>query len=109
MSDRSKAWSRPGFIRRSELIIAEKEFRDHVTSKRFIIVFGILLLLAVYSLNAGMNNYNQKLGTYKNDRPDPVQSYTQYQIDDLHKEYRKPRKTASRPKAWRVCKSSSTY
>jgi ABC-2 type transport system permease protein len=30
---------------RPELIVAGKEFRDHITRKRFLILFAILLLL----------------------------------------------------------------
>ncbi len=50
---------------RPELIVAEKEFRDHITSKRFILIFGIMLLLAIYSINLGMDSYNQQLDSYK--------------------------------------------
>jgi ABC-2 type transport system permease protein len=56
---------------RPELIVAEKEFRDHVTSKRFIVIFGILLLLAIYAINLGMDSYNQKLNAYNNPQDDP--------------------------------------
>ncbi len=51
---------------RPELIVAEKEFRDHVASKRFLIVFAILLLLSLYGVYTGMDAYNQKLDQYKN-------------------------------------------
>jgi ABC-2 type transport system permease protein len=67
-----------------ELIIAEKEFRDHITSKRFVVIFGIMLLLAIYSINLGMDSYNQQLEHYKNqidaNNPDTqriIQSYEQ--------------------------------
>jgi ABC-2 type transport system permease protein len=50
---------------RPELIVAEKEFRDHLTSKRFIAILLIFMLLAVYGLVTGMNSYNQSLDSYK--------------------------------------------
>ena len=56
---------------RPELIIAEKEFVDHITSKRFIVIFGILLLLAIYAISTGMDSYNQQLDHYKNAQDDP--------------------------------------
>lgn len=50
---------------RPELIVAGKEFRDHITSKRFLIVFVILLLLSVISMVQGMSQYNETLQNYK--------------------------------------------
>lgn len=50
---------------RPELIVAGKEIRDHVTSKRFMIVFAILLLLSIYSVVTGMDGYNKTLDMYK--------------------------------------------
>ena len=50
---------------RPELIVAEKEFRDHLTSKRFIAILVIFMLLAVYAMVTGMNSYNQSLDSYK--------------------------------------------
>jgi ABC-2 type transport system permease protein len=50
---------------RPELIVAGKEFRDHVTSKRFLIIFAILLLISVYSIVSGMDQYNKTLDSYK--------------------------------------------
>ncbi len=69
---------------RPELIIAEKEFRDHVTSKRFVVIFGIMLLLGIYAINSGMDSYNRQLDQYKEQKdttnPDTqriIQSYQQ--------------------------------
>jgi ABC-2 type transport system permease protein len=70
---------------RPELIVAEKEFRDHVTSKRFIVVFGILLLLSIYAINTGMDSYNQKLDVYKNPQLAPDYIYKQPTIDAYQK------------------------
>jgi ABC-2 type transport system permease protein len=50
---------------RPELIVAGKEIRDHVTSKRFLIVFAILLLISVYSIVSGMDLYNKQIDSYK--------------------------------------------
>jgi ABC-2 type transport system permease protein len=49
----------------SFIIVAGKEFRDHIQNKRFLIIFGILLLVVFLSLNDGLNEYNQRLDTYK--------------------------------------------
>ena len=82
MSDRAKARDRPVFFKRPELIIAEKEFRDHFTSKRFIVVFGILLLLALNAVTMGMDAYNKKLDVYKNPEHDPDYLAKQQAIDN---------------------------
>jgi ABC-2 type transport system permease protein len=66
---------------RPELIVAEKEFGDHITSKRFVVIFGILLLLAIYTISTGMDSYNQKLDEYKNPRPASDYQYKQQTID----------------------------
>jgi ABC-2 type transport system permease protein len=50
---------------RAELIVAGKEFRDHLTSKRFLVVFGILVLVCIYAVATGMGNYNKMLDDYK--------------------------------------------
>jgi ABC-2 type transport system permease protein len=51
---------------RPELIIAEKEFKENMASKRFLAIFAILLLLSLYGVYTGMDNYNNKLDNYKN-------------------------------------------
>ncbi len=56
---------------RPELIVAEKEFRDHIMSKRFIIIFGIMMLLAIYAISTGMDAYNKALDEYKNPQLSP--------------------------------------
>lgn len=48
-----------------ELIIAVKEFKDHLTSKRFIAVFAILMILSAMSIVMGMDQYNNYLDSYK--------------------------------------------
>jgi ABC-2 type transport system permease protein len=71
---------------RPELIVAEKEFRDHITSKRFVVIFGIMLLLGIYAINSGMDNYNQQLDQYKNTQMTPDYQYKQQTIDSLQKQ-----------------------
>src|SRR5271157_1190828 len=50
---------------RPELIVAGKEFRDHLASKRFLAIFVILILLAIISMANGMDQYNKSLEQYK--------------------------------------------
>lgn len=50
---------------RTELIVAEKEFKDHLTSKRFIAVFAIMMLLSVYGIINGLSDYDMLLDSYK--------------------------------------------
>lgn len=47
------------------LIVAAKEFRDHLTSKRFLVIFAVFLLLSVVSIATGMDQYNKNLESYK--------------------------------------------
>ena len=51
---------------RPEFIVAEKEFRDHLASKRFLAIFVILLLLSLYGAYTGLQSYQQQLNQYKN-------------------------------------------
>lgn len=50
---------------RPELIVASKEFRDHLTSRRFLVIFAILMLICIYSVATGMSQYNENLDEYK--------------------------------------------
>ena len=70
---------------RPELIVAEKEFRDHLTSKRFIAILVIFMLLAIYAMVTGMNSYNQSLDSYKTQQAsnDPMK---QQMIDNYNKQ-----------------------
>ncbi|MCD1294989.1 ABC transporter [Methanocella sp. CWC-04] len=67
---------------RSEFIVAGKEFRDHLTSKRFIVVFAILMLLSIIGMVNGMNDYNNNLESYKKMQAEP---WYQEQIAELQK------------------------
>ena len=46
---------------RTELIVAGKEFRDHLTSRRFIVIFTLMILLSAYGIANGLNDYNMLL------------------------------------------------
>jgi len=73
---------------RPELIVAEKEFRDHLASKRFLVIFAILLLLSFYGVYTGMDAYNQKLDQYKNPALVMDQPYMKATIDSLQEQIR---------------------
>jgi ABC-2 type transport system permease protein len=68
------------------LIVAGKEFRDHVTSRRFMAIFAILMLFSIYSIGTGMDQYNKTLDMYKqNQQQDWYKkqiAYYQQQIQD---------------------------
>jgi ABC-2 type transport system permease protein len=66
-----------------ELIVAAKEFRDHVTSKRFLVIFAILLLMCAYAIVTGMDQYNKTLDNYKQNQKQP---WYQQQIAELQKQ-----------------------
>ena len=74
---------------RPELVVAGKEFRDHVTSKRFLIIFAILMLLAIYSMVNGLNQYNQTLEDYKkNQQSIQQQDWFKQEVSDLQQQIR---------------------
>jgi ABC-2 type transport system permease protein len=60
---------------RPELVIAEKEFMDHLTSKRFLVILAVLLLLAAYAMATGMDQYNKSLDQYKKDKATGADRY----------------------------------
>lgn len=68
---------------RPEFIIAEKEFKDHLSSKRFIAIFAILALLAFAGVYMGMDNYDKKLEQYKNPQLVMDDYYSKIMIDAL--------------------------
>lgn len=68
---------------RPELIIAGKELRDHVTSRRFLIIFAILMLISVYSIVTGMDQYNKLLDSYKDNQQ---QDWYKEQVTVLQKQ-----------------------
>jgi ABC-2 type transport system permease protein len=65
---------------RPEFVVARKEIWDHLTSKRFLAIFAIMLLLAVLSMMSGLSQYDQTLQDYKNS---VAQSQPAQQSDSL--------------------------
>ncbi len=47
-----------------ELIVAKKEFKDYLTSKRFLLIFGVLILITIAAVISGLSSYNSELETY---------------------------------------------
>lgn len=52
---------------RSEFIVASKEFKDYLGSRRFLLLFGLLGLLTIIGAITGINTYNSDLATYNTD------------------------------------------
>jgi ABC-2 type transport system permease protein len=50
---------------KKELIIARKEFNDFLTSKRFLVIIGALLLLSIVGIISGISDYDSQLDTYR--------------------------------------------
>ena len=71
---------------RPELIVAEKEFRDHIMSKRFIVIFGIMMLLAIYAIATGTDAYNKALDEYKNPQNSPYYQSQLYHMNQLQQQ-----------------------
>ncbi|MDV2482146.1 ABC transporter permease [Methanoculleus sp. Wushi-C6] len=44
--------------------VARKEFSDHITSRRFIIILGLLLVISTISIYDGIKQYNDSLESY---------------------------------------------
>ena len=49
---------------RPEFIVAVKEFKDYLTSKRFLLIFAVLLIMCIAAVIAGVSSYNSQLSTY---------------------------------------------
>ncbi len=45
--------------------VALKEFIDHLTSRKFIVILGLFLIISAYSMHQGIDNYNNELESYK--------------------------------------------
>jgi ABC-2 type transport system permease protein len=45
--------------------VARKEFIDHITSKKFILILALFLIISAYSMHVGMDYYNMRLESYK--------------------------------------------
>ena len=46
------------------LNVARKEFSDHITSRRFVIILGLLLVISTISIYEGIEQYNDSLEAY---------------------------------------------
>ncbi len=69
------------------LIVAQKEFMDHLMSKRFIAIFAILMLLCIAGIASSMNAYDQSMDAYKkNQYENPLQPGFQEQVAGLQKQ-----------------------
>lgn len=44
--------------------IAKHEFKDHLSSKYFIILFSVFIILSISGIVSGLNNYNQQIRDY---------------------------------------------
>lgn len=66
-------------------IVAEKEFKDHITSKRFLAILAIFMLLAVWATVTGMDSYNKNLDYYKKDASSN-NPYRQETINSMQKQ-----------------------
>jgi len=49
------------------MIVAAKEFKDYLSSKRFLLIFAVLLLICIAAIIAGVSSYNSQLSTYNAD------------------------------------------
>jgi ABC-2 type transport system permease protein len=45
--------------------VARKEFIDHITSTRFIIILALLLIISAVAMHGGVGDYNNRLEDYK--------------------------------------------
>jgi ABC-2 type transport system permease protein len=45
--------------------VVRKEFIDHLTSRKFLIILALFLIISVYSMYAGVGGYNEALEHYK--------------------------------------------
>lgn len=45
-------------------VIAGKEFKDYIKSRRFLLIFGFLLLISIVSIWQGYNDYQSRLESY---------------------------------------------
>jgi len=44
--------------------VARKEFSDHITSRRFVIILGLLLVISAIGMHSGIETYNTMLESY---------------------------------------------
>lgn len=49
---------------KTEFIVAAKEFKDYLSSKRFLIIFGALVLMCIAGIISGISSYNSQIDSY---------------------------------------------
>ena len=49
---------------KTEFIVATKEFKDHLTSKRFLLIFTVLILMSIAAIITGVGYYHSQLANY---------------------------------------------
>jgi ABC-2 type transport system permease protein len=59
---------------RSELAIAEREFKDYLTSMRFLLIFAVLVLMTVAAVISGVSTYDSQIASYNQDLQQASQS-----------------------------------
>lgn len=70
------------------LTIAEKELRDFVTGKRFLIIFGLIVIMTIFGMISGMQNYDTQLEQYKQQQAQNQPMITQMQQEIIDAEAR---------------------
>jgi ABC-2 type transport system permease protein len=58
------------------MIVAVKEFKDYLSSRRFLLIFAVLLLMSIAAIIAGVTSYNAQLATYNTEVSRPASSAT---------------------------------
>jgi len=59
---------------RPEFVVAAKEFKDYLTSKRFLLIFAVLVLMSIAAIVSGMGTYNERLASYNENLQQATQS-----------------------------------
>ena len=90
-----------------ELIVAEKEFRDHVRSKRFLVIMTLLMVLAFYGISQGLDAYNMQLTWYKQTH-DLSNPQAQQTVKNLQQMIQDARDRGALPRPSRGCSTGST-
>ena len=49
--------------------VVRKEFIDHLTSRRFIIILALFLIISAVAMHQGVDDYNKRLEDYKEYMP----------------------------------------
>ncbi|MFY1643483.1 ABC transporter permease [Methanoculleus bourgensis] len=63
------------------LNVARKEFSDHITSRRFVIILGLLLVISAIGMHSGIGSYNDRLESYNQQLQHMEESDVQIKVD----------------------------